>query len=678
MAISTKGRVYGGTPPYTLELRNNNNLIHTVYGNDDKLSIPDSFINPLSGILRFEIRDSTNKSNSVDIDKVSWNFMKNHHAGLSISNGDTQNHINAINESNTRGIKYLGVVYHEGDIMDDAALIALGNNGQYNHTQYYGSYLKSFDRVLSTAYDKGVSLKVSLWCTRDRTTLNNGTTRTMFISDADSQQREDGSPTSKHNGPASVVIGSYGSAQFKSFVTTLFVNFTKRYLPAILDGTIIAYGIATGNTAEEEFQYLLKDENNNDENPNTELRFSRGDFYPTIVNGFKTQYPEYNNLTNNQIGSSLLNSSQAQLGNRWRKYMESFRAKFVSDLIENTLTQVPGLRARAKFYQYDSSSLITQAARGNASAFQRFHKAALIVKSNDDTGAGTNGQRFAMDYNVAAARSVSAICMVEPTPGGHDFVTYRDQVNAMVQLCKDRGIHLSFVSNDWAIVDSIMSQFNLLPLVPPKEVSTFRTENNRLVTKRYIKNLSEIYELAYGGQNIMYSNVRDEYINFINSLGITASDIFVPDNVSPVIVPPIGDYPPTFKGQEVIVNNRRYTFIKSSGMQITVDPVTGRLSDTTEGLNLTTIPNSKDDRNAFYKLGEGYFGTSTEGTFIYEPFQNVYLPQGVHTIRRFDCKQSLFPNQTAFEANPSGYPPATGLNNNNCTLSEVSLIIVDL
>lgn len=141
--------------------------------------------------------------------------------------------------------------------------------------------------------------------------------------------------------------------------------------------------------------------------------------------------------------------------------------------------------------------------------------------------------------------------------------------------------------------------------------------------------------------------------------------------------PPLDGIPELFKTTGVTIKGKYYTMIKSAGMDISINPDTGYVSDVTPGLGAGT-PYTFGGRNCFWKLGARYYGTSNDAGTIYKAFQNVNLPVGTHTIRRFDCKADLFPNQAAFEAGWSGYPPSTGVNNYNCTLSEVTLSILEI
>lgn len=133
--------------------------------------------------------------------------------------------------------------------------------------------------------------------------------------------------------------------------------------------------------------------------------------------------------------------------------------------------------------------------------------------------------------------------------------------------------------------------------------------------------------------------------------------------------------PIPFKTKEIIVNNRIYTYTVSSGMDIKIDPVTGTLSDVTPGI-ITGTPNKLGDKNLFYMIGYSFFINSD--TRAYLPFKDVYLTQGVYTIRRYSMLASKIPTQADFESRLNGYPPETGVNMHNGFLNEMTLSIIDL
>ena len=103
----------------------------------------------------------------------------------------------------------------------------------------------------------------------------------------------------------------------------------------------------------------------------------------------------------------------------------------------------------------------------------------------------------------------------------------------MIRLCRERGIHISFVTNNWTDVDYHMAFNNLLPLIAPKEVSTYKSEGGRLVAKRFNWNLNQVYEASYtSGQNFTYYDFHVAYLAYLQAQGIPAADIYVSNNVS--------------------------------------------------------------------------------------------------------------------------------------------------
>lgn len=123
---------------------------------------------------------------------------------------------------------------------------------------------------------------------------------------------------------------------------------------------------------------------------------------------------------------------------------------------------------------------------------------------------------------------------------------------------------------------------------------------------------------------------------------------------------------------ETTVSGRKFTYTKSPNFRLSFNN-DGSFSDVTPGLQAGT-PNKLDGRTVFYMINYSYFASNGDGTSIYAALQNVFLPDGVHTIRHFSCDASKIGNLDAFKAGISGYG-SNAVNVYNARLSEITVTI---
>lgn len=116
-----------------------------------------------------------------------------------------------------------------------------------------------------------------------------------------------------------------------------------------------------------------------------------------------------------------------------------------------------------------------------------------------------------------------------------------------------------------------------------------------------------------------------------------------------------------------IVNGIEWTFAKSPKMTLLFNN-DGSITDNTPGL-VHGNPTTFEGRICFYMMGYSYL--SNNGN--YKTLQNIKVPDGIYTIRRFDCDPSKIPNFTHFKNQIHGYPQESGVNEYNATLSEIPL-----
>ncbi|MCF0071279.1 hypothetical protein LZD49_12430 [Dyadobacter sp. CY261] len=128
---------------------------------------------------------------------------------------------------------------------------------------------------------------------------------------------------------------------------------------------------------------------------------------------------------------------------------------------------------------------------------------------------------------------------------------------------------------------------------------------------------------------------------------------------------PLGTYQSTAGG-------RKFTFTKSPNFQLSFNN-DGTFSDVTPGLQSGT-PNKIDGRTVFYMINYSYFVSNGDATSIYTDLKNVFLRDGLYTIRHFSCDASKIPNLDAFKAGITGYG-TNAVNVYNAKLSEITVAI---
>ena len=122
-----------------------------------------------------------------------------------------------------------------------------------------------------------------------------------------------------------------------------------------------------------------------------------------------------------------------------------------------------------------------------------------------------------------------------------------------------------------------------------------------------------------------------------------------------------------FGGYSTIVNGIEWTWVKSPKMTLLFNN-DGSVTDNTLGL-VHGNPTTFEGNNCYYMTGYSYL--SNNGN--YKTLQNIQIPDGIYTIRRFDCDPSKIPNFTHFKNQIHGYPQENGVNEYNATLSEIIL-----
>lgn len=141
-----------------------------------------------------------------------------------------------------------------------------------------------------------------------------------------------------------------------------------------------------------------------------------------------------------------------------------------------------------------------------------------------------------------------------------------------------------------------------------------------------------------------------------------------------------GTSPPPAQGKSKVLGayterkaGRNFSFNKTPVLSLKFNE-DGTLSDNTEGLNTSGKIHKLDGKNVFYAIGYAVDETITGD---YRGFQNVYLPDGIYTIRQFVVDASKIPDIDAFRKGFDGWAKDgnPGVNQNSGQVSEIFISI---
>jgi len=124
-----------------------------------------------------------------------------------------------------------------------------------------------------------------------------------------------------------------------------------------------------------------------------------------------------------------------------------------------------------------------------------------------------------------------------------------------------------------------------------------------------------------------------------------------------------------FGSYEADAGDRIFTFNKTPELALKFNS-DGTITDATPGLDRSGSINKLGGKNVFYMIGYGLFKNANGS---YNKFENVYLPDGIFTIRQFVCDAGVAPDLAAFEAKITGWN--NGVNSTNSHISEIFLSI---
>jgi hypothetical protein len=119
----------------------------------------------------------------------------------------------------------------------------------------------------------------------------------------------------------------------------------------------------------------------------------------------------------------------------------------------------------------------------------------------------------------------------------------------------------------------------------------------------------------------------------------------------------------------VTKGGREFTFSRTPEFEIQFND-DGTITDITSGLNFDGTTNKIGNKRVYYMFGYCVFQNSNGS---YNKFENVYLPDGIYTLRQFAADENVAPNLAVFKQKLSGWNG--GVNASNSTLSEIFLSV---
>jgi hypothetical protein len=122
-----------------------------------------------------------------------------------------------------------------------------------------------------------------------------------------------------------------------------------------------------------------------------------------------------------------------------------------------------------------------------------------------------------------------------------------------------------------------------------------------------------------------------------------------------------------------VAGNREFTYNRTPVLELQFNP-DGTITDATPGIQFDGTTNKIGNKRVFYMIGYSVFGnTQPNGNKVYHSFKNVYLPDGIYSIRQFIVDPSVCANITEFTQKLNGWN--NGVNYRNAQLSEINLSV---
>lgn len=484
-----------GTFPITVKVFNEtDDEVFSDTKSSNEIEIPDSVVAALgSQTMRIVATDAASKVATRFMSKIVRDRRSRVHAFLSVTNGNTDNHKNAINQgqSHTPPLTMTGVIF--GQIATDAELNA------YKNSTYVagGSSPYDFDNVISLAASKADCnlIKVGVGLNRDTSKLNNGTSRTLFITDRDLVMRPGGTVPATKPWLIGQMTPSPSSTNARAYAKRYAEAFVRHNYAPIMSGTVALIGFPISPNGEAEYPFTYYNDTGGDEGTR-----AHGDFHPECVSKFKQRYPQHAGVSDQQIYDQF--DSNTALTLDWKEHLAVEYAEFEVEIFEHIYSIYPEMRL-CQFEQIDvgSDTDLLAPYRHTLNMRRRIRKTTGIMKTNDNPHTG-NRMKFIMDHDTSLSRIYGSDFAAEPSPTNPDFSNagVRAEVLAMVSEMLPRGAWWSFFDHGFANVQYLLDNSGFVPGALPKAKQEFEIVGSDKILNRLTRNISDIFKTgAFGG-----------------------------------------------------------------------------------------------------------------------------------------------------------------------------------
>lgn len=502
----------------------------------DELAVPNSVMNGINGGVRITVTDSLGATATIAYDNGTLKSLKVKLFGLSIADGDANNHINRTNEGENRGYNMARFIWESNYTQTDAQLIAFENAGKFNHNAALPSQpVYRYDPVVKNSMSKNTCkfFMVNLQLKRPLDCLNNGSDRTLFFGIEDGMKRPDGSLVSKipnnPNGGVDGVVPSAFAPNTLAFAKRWYLANIKRFQDQFESGEGVAMGMVVTSSGEFENTFTYQIGETPGDSYNGETR-THGDFHPASVALFKQRFPEYANLSNNDIAFSSISS---QLNIRWKWHNNQGWIDLKNNVLNYVAQQLPGFK-RLKYFQDDAGSWVDELAfnRCTLNSFERVkHPASYIIKSNDGSNVAADRMKFVINHGTSLARSCGGKYCGEPSPEApYENPNNLPGIVYEVNLLEEMGGDVSIYTPQADFADQIKNQSGFGIGEVPENKQEFQIINGVKKTKTLTVQMSQVFPGGGFGGNAYWET---QLLNFMSANNLTHVNTRSIDDVKP-------------------------------------------------------------------------------------------------------------------------------------------------
>lgn len=500
-----------GTAPYSLvAFDEQDNEIYSTQTSDQEIEIPNAVVAALGNDrIKVQVTDAAGKSATRHMAKIVRDRERIVHAFHSVSNGNVQNHKDAINQGDRVQEKMTATAVIFGEIDSDAGM------NTFLTTDYVpGADVFPFDGVIDLVKTKTYTrfLKVGVYIGRGGQRLNNGTTITEGYGVEALIMRPGGTtPTSIPGGPFGQMIPSPAHPQTRAYAKKLIKGFGRRYYDDLLAGHPNWLGIVIGPSGEAEYPTHRRRIDDSNEEPNGEVK---GDFNPVNVALFKQRYPQHANRNDDEINNASWGS---QLDLDWKEHHAVVYAEFEAEVYDDLYEEFPALRY-CQLETIDVGSAVDGLApkRHTLNIRRRIRPTTGMIKMNDNPHSGDRMRFIAGHAKELGMQYGGCTVAFEPSPTDPDFGkdTVRQQILAEVAVMKLDGISWSHFNHTPANNEYLLnaSAFNHGQLRPANQ--QYKVVGGVITLPRLVRNISDIF--TSGG----FDGWESAYIAFANSVGV--------------------------------------------------------------------------------------------------------------------------------------------------------------